>query len=73
MDKNFVLYILLIFGISLGFTMLALVDIIKKDFSSPALKILWHFIALIPLLGWLIYLIFGYRKGRKKTLPSKFH
>lgn len=73
MDKNIVLYILLIFGISLGLTMLALVDIIKKDFGSPALKILWHFIALIPLVGWLIYLIFGYRKGRKKSLPSEFH
>jgi hypothetical protein len=65
-----ILYILLIFGISLGLTMLALVDIIKKDFSSPKTKLLWHFIALIPLAGWLIYLIFGYRKGRKKTFTG---
>ncbi|HMA62763.1 MAG TPA: PLDc N-terminal domain-containing protein, partial [bacterium] len=61
---------LLIFGISLAFTMLALVDIIKKDFSSPSMKILWHFIALIPLVGWLIYLLFGFRKGRKKSFTD---
>lgn len=70
---NLVLYILLVFGISLGLTMLALVDIIKKDFSSPATKVLWHFIALIPLVGWLIYLIFGFRKGRKKPFPRKIY
>jgi hypothetical protein len=67
---NLILYILLIFGISLCLTMLALVDIIKKDFGSPKIKILWHFIALIPLIGWLIYLVFGYRKGRKKPFTE---
>jgi hypothetical protein len=65
-----ILYILLIFGISLVLTMLSLVDIIKKDFGSTKIKLLWHFIALIPLAGWLIYLIFGYRKGRKKSFPA---
>lgn len=65
-----ILYILLIFGISLCLTMLALVDIIKKDFGSPRIKLLWHFIALIPLIGWLVYLVFGYRKGRKKSFTT---
>ncbi|MCA1785563.1 MAG: PLDc N-terminal domain-containing protein [Desulfobacteraceae bacterium] len=65
--ENIILYILLVFGISLGLTMLALVDIIKKDFGSPKTKLLWHFIALIPLVGWLIYLMFGYGKGHKKS------
>jgi len=65
MDK-IVLYILLIAALSLGLTMLALIDIIKKDFGSVKAKVLWHFVALIPLMGWLIYLIFGYKKGGKK-------
>ncbi|MCP4721789.1 MAG: hypothetical protein GY860_20200 [Desulfobacteraceae bacterium] len=65
MDK-IVLYILLIAALSLGLTMLALIDIIKKDFGSVKTKVLWHFVALIPLVGWLIYLIFGYKKGQKK-------
>jgi hypothetical protein len=70
MDNHLILYILLIFGISLCLTMLALVDIIKKDFGSPKIKILWHFVALIPLIGWLVYLLFGYRKGRKKSFNT---
>ena len=65
MDK-IVLYILLIAALSLGLTMLALIDIIKKDFGSVKTKVLWHFVALIPLVGWLIYLIFGFKKGQKK-------
>lgn len=67
MDK-IVLYILLIAALSLGLTMLALIDIIKKDFGSSKAKVLWHFVALIPLIGWLIYLIFGFKKGHKKTI-----
>ncbi len=67
MDK-ITLYILLIAALSLGLTMLALIDIIKKDFGSPKIKILWHFVALIPIIGWLIYLIFGFKKGQKKPI-----
>jgi SNF family Na+-dependent transporter len=67
MDK-LALYILLIAALSLGLTMLALIDIIKKDFGSSKAKVLWHFVALIPLIGWLIYLIFGFRKGHKKPI-----
>ena len=65
MDK-LALYILLIAALSLGLTMLALIDIIKKDFGSVKTKVLWHFVVLIPLVGWLIYLIFGFKKGQKK-------
>ena len=64
---NLVLYILLAFAVSFGLTMLALVDIIKKDFGSTKQKVLWHFVALIPLIGWLIYFIFGYRKKQNSS------
>jgi SNF family Na+-dependent transporter len=67
MDK-IVLYILLIAALSLGLTMLALIDIIKKDFGSTKAKVIWHFVALIPLVGWLVYLLFGFKKGEKKPL-----
>ena len=63
-----VLYVLIIAAISLGLTMLALVDIIKKDFGSIKAKFIWHFVALIPIVGWLFYLVFGYGKGHKKPL-----
>ncbi|WP_299981447.1 PLDc N-terminal domain-containing protein [Desulfobacula sp.] len=65
MDQT-ILYILLISAISFGLTMLALIDIILKDFGSIKVKIIWHFIAIIPIIGWLIYLIFGFKKGQKK-------
>jgi len=65
MDRT-TIYILIVFGISLGLTILALVDIILKDFGSSKSKIIWHLIAIIPLIGWFIYLIFGFKKGKRK-------
>ncbi len=65
MDQT-IIYILTVFGISLGLTMLALIDIILKDFGSSKAKIIWHIIAIIPLIGWFIYLIFGFKKGERK-------
>jgi uncharacterized membrane protein YhaH (DUF805 family) len=65
MDQT-TIYILVIFSISLGLTMLALIDIILKDFGSSKNKIIWHLIAIIPIIGWLIYLIFGFKKGERK-------
>ncbi len=64
MDQT-LLYVLLISAISFGLTMLALIDIILKDFGSTKAKIIWHFIAIVPVFGWLIYLIFGYKKGQR--------
>jgi hypothetical protein len=63
---NFVLYVLVISAITYGLTMLALIDIIKKDFGSLKIKVIWHFVALIPIIGWLVYLLFGYKKGLKR-------
>jgi uncharacterized membrane protein YhaH (DUF805 family) len=47
-------------------TVLAIVDIVRKDFGTIGKKALWGIIALIPFIGWLIYLIFGFRKGKKQ-------
>ena len=46
-------------------TILAIVDIVRKDFGTIGKKALWGIIAMIPFVGWLIYLIFGFRKGKK--------
>jgi uncharacterized membrane protein len=46
-------------------TILAVVDIVRKDFGTLGKKALWGIIAMIPFIGWLIYLIFGFRKGKK--------
>jgi len=63
-----VIYILLVFAASFLLTMMALRDIILKDFGSTRAKFMWHFIAIVPLVGWLVYLVFGYKKGRRKPI-----
>lgn len=40
-------------------------DIAKKDFGAITTKAIWGFTALIPFIGCVIYLIFGYKKGKK--------
>lgn len=62
------IYVTIGIAVCFGLTMLALLDTITKDFGSTNTKIFWHIIALIPLIGWLIYLIFGFRKGKRKSL-----
>ena len=47
------------------FTILAIIDIVRKNFGTIGKKALWGIIAMIPFVGWLIYLIFGFRKGNK--------
>lgn len=64
---NTTIIILVIFSISFILTMAALIDIILKDFGSSKAKLKWHFIAIIPLFGWLAYFMFGAKKGTKRT------
>jgi uncharacterized membrane protein YhaH (DUF805 family) len=47
-------------------TVLAIIDIIRKDFGTIGKKALWGMIAIVPFVGWLVYLIFGFRKGKKQ-------
>ena len=47
-------------------TALTLVDILLKDFGSLKNKAIWFVIAFIPVIGWLIYLLFGFKKGIRK-------
>ncbi len=51
-------------------TILAVFDVSRKDFGTFGRKAVWAIVALIPFIGWLIYLLFGFRKGKKPTAPS---
>jgi uncharacterized membrane protein YhaH (DUF805 family) len=51
------------------FTIAAIIDIARKDFGSIGMQALWAVIALIPFVGWSIYLVFGFRKGQKPGPP----
>ncbi len=46
-------------------TVWMLVDISIKHFKSPGEKAAWWLITLLPFIGWFIYLIFGFRRGKK--------
>jgi hypothetical protein len=46
-------------------TIWAMVNAAQKDFSSMAVKITWILVAGIPFFGFFIYLLFGFRKGRR--------
>ncbi len=48
------------------FTMLTVIDVITKDFDNIQIKAFWGFISLIPFIGWIVYLMFGFRKGKRK-------
>ncbi len=68
--EDTLLYILLVVGLSFALTMVALIDIIKKDFPTVKDKFVWHLVAIIPVVGWLIYFALGAKKGKKKTYAS---
>jgi uncharacterized membrane protein YhaH (DUF805 family) len=46
-------------------TLWALVDISAKQFKSGGEKAAWWLIALVPFVGCFVYLIFGFRRGKK--------
>jgi hypothetical protein len=49
-------------------TVWAVVDVAQKDFGTGGRKALWWVITSVPFIGFIIYLIFGYRKGKKTGL-----
>jgi cytochrome bd-type quinol oxidase subunit 1 len=57
-----------VIGISLPFfilTVWAIVNVLQKDFGSVGKKAMWGIIAAIPFIGAPIYLILGFRKGKR--------
>jgi hypothetical protein len=49
-------------------TIWAIVDVAQKDFGTTGKKSLWWIIASIPFIGFIVYLLFGFRKGKKVGL-----
>lgn len=45
-------------------TCIALLDISRKDFGSFGKKVQWIMVAMIPFVGFIIYFVFGFRKGK---------
>ena len=53
-------------------TIWAIVDVAQKDFGTVGQKALWWVVASVPFVGFIIYLILGFRKGRKSQTPIQF-
>ncbi|NQT09761.1 MAG: PLDc N-terminal domain-containing protein [Desulfobacteraceae bacterium] len=51
-------------------TVWAIVNVAQKDFGTIGKKALWGVIASIPFIGFIIYIIFGFRKGKKSKTPG---
>jgi H+/Cl- antiporter ClcA len=51
-------------------TVLFLVDVAQREFSTPREKIVWWMIVSIPFVGFIPYVLFGLRRGKKITEPQ---
>lgn len=64
MDLHTVVVVLALVAPFFFGTIWATVNVAQKDFGTMGKKAMWLFIAAIPFVGFIIYLIFGMRKGK---------
>ena len=60
--------VMVILGITIPFVLLTLwgiIDAARREFGSFGKKAAWIITAAVPFVGWLVYLIFGLRKGKR--------
>jgi len=60
----------LIIGISIPFILLtlwAIFDAAQRDFGAIEKKAVWILISAVPFVGFIVYLIFGLKRGRKSN------
>ncbi len=60
----------LIIGLGIFFFLLtcwAILDVARKDFGSIEKKAMWGVIAWIPFIGFVVYFLFGAKKGQKDS------
>lgn len=46
-------------------TVWAVVDSAQKEFGTLGRKVAWVVVAGIPFVGFIVYLLFGFRRGKK--------
>ncbi len=51
----------------LGGTVWAIVDAARREFPSLGEKGLWVMVAAVPFVGFVVYLLLGFRRGAKPT------
>ena len=48
-------------------TCIAVLDIARKDFGAIEKKAAWGFAALVPFIGPIVYIAFGFKRGAPKS------
>jgi hypothetical protein len=71
MDLNTVIFWVAVGAAFFLLTCIAVIDIAYKDFGGIEKKAIWGFVAMVPFLGPLVYFLFGYRKGNRRTGAGK--
>ena len=64
----------LILGLGIFFFLLtcwAILDVAQKNFGSIEKKAMWGVIAWIPFIGFVVYFLFGAKKGLKDSEEQK--
>lgn len=51
----------------LGGTLWAILDAARREFRSLGEKALWILVAAVPFVGFVVYLLLGFRRGAKPT------
>jgi uncharacterized membrane protein YhaH (DUF805 family) len=67
MTANTVYTILGICFLFLLLTLWAILDASRRDFGAIEKKAAWVFVSAIPFIGFIIYLVFGIRRGKKPS------
>ena len=65
MTSTIIMSVLAVAGASYLLTCWALVDVAVKDFGALEKKAVWGVIAFIPFVGWLIYFLWGRKRGER--------
>jgi hypothetical protein len=47
-------------------TLWAVVDVAQRDFATTGQKALWWVVASVPFAGFIVYALFGLRKGQRR-------
>lgn len=67
MTSTIVMLVLGVAGASYLLTCWALIDVAARDFGAMEKKAIWGIVAFMPFFGWLVYLLWGRKKGQRRT------
>ena len=59
-----------VLGVCIPFVLLtfwAIFDAARRDFGTIEKKAVWVLVSAVPFIGFIIYLIFGLKRGRKPS------